>query len=226
MEATNMKKLIIILVLIIFAVSIFFLYIKRVEIIDLPSNLSSTDSIIKKTLIPTSSYSKEKAPKNSLTGLLSVDSSMVFWQGRTATESAKVIGIRQIQQGETIETDKSGKGTLSFSQILSADIKGDTKLEIVQLLPASLVFLQTRGIINYISTGIYPISIRSYHLLISGADDFSVNVDSNKRIIVLKVNKGKAVVAYNSLAYISKTLEVGSGKTLIFKDASRKVVLK
>ena len=169
----------------------------------------------------TSSFSLEKAPKNSLTGKIIDLSGDVALRPRTSTEAAKITTPREIIQGESLNTT-SGNATVQFQNIADIKLSSNSELDFVQTLPSNFVFNQTKGIVEYNKIGEAPISARIMHLLVnqdSGSMLVAVNPEEN--IITIDVLSGKITIAFNDLDYNSNVLEIFDDEKLIFNDLTR-----
>jgi hypothetical protein len=177
-------------------------------------------------LVKFSRFSLEKAPSQSLVGTITSMSGEVGHEGRLATESAKINSPVPIQQGESLSTGVDGSLILTFEKAVEINISSETSIGIIQTLPQNLVFSQTLGSAEYKKLTDIPVSVRSRHLLIKNDGDVTVSINKLKPIVTVLVNSGSATFAYNNESNTSKVLEVKAGKTLIFNDDTRRVVLK
>jgi len=69
----------------------------------------------------------------------------IDWQGRTATEAAGISAPITIQQGENLITEAGGSLTLVFQNACSLNFSEKTEIDIIQTLPADIVFSQSAG---------------------------------------------------------------------------------
>jgi len=180
------------------------------------------ETAIKKT----SAFSLENAPSESLKGEITNMIGEISWQGRIATEAAKIITPITIQQGEKLITGEKSSLSLTFNNACSIDLSEKTEVDIIQTLPANIVFSQTSGTGEYVRTGNYPISIRVLKLLVEINGNISISIDPQKPIITLTIKSGNALVAYNDLKYVSHEVMVKNNQTFTFNYDKRKGVLK
>lgn len=173
-----------------------------------------------------SSFSLENAPTESLKGNIIKMTGDIRWQSRVATESSKISTPVAIQQGEKLGTGEKSSLSLVFPDACSVDFSENTEIEIIQTLPANLVFFQTSGIGEYNKTGSDPISIRTKNLLIEVDGDIVVSINPKKPVVTLTLKTGKAIVAYNDLRFISHEVILIPGKIYTFNEDTRKGVLK
>ncbi|MCX6816844.1 MAG: hypothetical protein NTZ93_03195 [Candidatus Beckwithbacteria bacterium] len=174
----------------------------------------------------TSNFSLEKAPTESLKGKIVTMTGEISWQSRTATEAARIFSPSEIQQGEKLITGEKSNLALVFTEACSVTLSEKTEMEIVQTLPANIVFSQTNGTGEYVKTGGYPVTIRVMNLLAEEDGDMIVSIDPKKPIISLTLRSGKATAAFNDLNYVSHEMTVVAGQTFIFNYDTRKGVLK
>jgi hypothetical protein len=172
------------------------------------------------------SFSLENAPTESLKGEISTMSGKINWQGRTATEAARILSPITIQQGENLITGENSSLGLTFSDVCSVKLAEKTEVDIVQTLPANIVFSQTGGTSEYIRTGTYPVSVRANKLLTKIDGDITISFDINKPIITVSVISGNATAAFDDLKYLSHEVIISTGQKYIFNYGTRKGVLK
>jgi hypothetical protein len=218
------KKIILFLIPFLITTAIVVGYFKLIQKISTVS-IPNLPSVSFSDLVKFSRFSLEKAPSQSLVGLISSMSGDVEYESRIATEAAKINSPVPIQQGENLTTGTDGKLVLIFEKAAEINISPDTSVSIIQTLPADLVFSQSTGVSEYVKLASIPVSIRSRHLLIENAGDITVSVDKIKPVITVSVNSGSATFAYNNINNISKVLTLEAGKTLTFNDGTRRVVV-
>jgi hypothetical protein len=220
-----MKKIILFLIPFLITIAVVVFYFKLTQKIN-NLRLPVFPSVSLSDLIKLSRFSLDKAPSQSLVGTIISMSGDVEYEARMATEAAKINSPIDVQQGESLVTGVNGKLILNFDKAVEIDISSDTSIGIIQTLPANVVFFQSMGSTEYKKLANIPVSIRSKHLLIENNGDITVTIDKVKPIITVVVNSGSATFAYNNLNNISKVWTVESGKTLIFNDGTRRVVIK
>jgi hypothetical protein len=220
-----MKKIILFLIPFLITIAVVVFYFKLTQKIN-NLRLPVFPSVSLSDLIKLSRFSLDKAPSQSLVGTIISMSGDVEYEARMATEAAKINSPIDVQQGESLLTGVNGKLILNFDKAVEIDISSDTSIGIIQTLPANVVFFQSMGSTEYKKLANIPVSIRSKHLLIENNGDITVTIDKVKPIITVVVNSGSATFAYNNLNNISKVWTVESGKTLIFNDGTRRVVIK
>lgn len=192
-------------------------------------NIPDIPTISFSDLVKLSRFSLEKAPSQSLVGTITSMSGDVDYEKRLATESARLTSPVEIQQGETLETLEGAMLTLDFEDKVKVTMSEKSYLNVIQTLPANIVFYQNKGSINYKKISNVPVSVRLYHLLVNLDGDIDLFVDLENRngtVITLEVNSGTAEVAYNDIDLTSHVLSVGSGRTLIFNESNRKAVVE
>jgi hypothetical protein len=173
-----------------------------------------------------SNFSLENAPSESLRGQITEMKGSVDWQGRTATEAAKISTPIAIQQGENLITEAGGSLTLVFQNACSINFSEKTEVDIIQTLPADMVFSQVSGAAEYSKTGSYPIDIRTSTLLTELSGDATISRNPQKPVVTVFVKSGSAVAAYNDLKYISHEVTINAGQTYTFNYGTRKGVAK
>jgi hypothetical protein len=200
----------------------YFKLTQKISTISIPT----LPSISFSDIVKLSRFSLEKAPSESLVGSMSGMIGDVEYEGRTATEAAKINSPVEVQQGESLSTGTDGKLVLTFEKTAEVDISPNTFIAIIQTLPADVVISQSAGIVEYKKLADIPVTIRSYHLLVENGGDITISIDKIKPIVTISVNSGSATFAYNNIHDVSQVLNLVSGKKLIFNDSTRKVVTK
>jgi len=173
-----------------------------------------------------SNFSLEDAPSESLRGQITEMKGNVDWQGRTATEAAALSAPITIQQGENLITEAGGSLTLVFQNAATINFSEKTEIDVIQTLPADMVFSQVSGVAGYSKTGSYPVDIRTSALLTELTGNATVSRNPVKPVVTVSVKSGSAVVAYNDLKYISHEVIVNAGKTFTFNYGTRKGALR
>jgi hypothetical protein len=159
MKASKYLILTVIPVLLIAVGGFLFYKSRNRDIVEVPT--PTAISVTKNT--PT--FSIENAPSQSLKGEITTMSGEVDWQGRTATVSSQINSPQAVQQGENLTTGASGSLTLTFPNSCTINYSKNTEIDIIQTLPANVVFSQVSGTGEFIVNGSYPISIRVSSLL-------------------------------------------------------------
>ena len=177
-------------------------------------------------LVKFSRFSLEKAPSQSLVGKIAVMTGDVEYEKRLATESAKLNSKVDVQQGESLSTGENGNLVLTFEKAVEVSMSPDSKVGIIQTLPANMVFSQSMGIAEYKKLVDIPVSVRTRRLLIENGGDITVTLDEVEPIITISVNSGNATFAYNNLDNVSQLLTVDGGKTLTFNESTRRAVVE
>lgn len=178
------------------------------------------------TLFKATNFSLEKAPSETLVGRIGSMSGEVEWQGRTATESARINSLINIQQGEDLLTKDDGKASVLFNGNLEVDISPKTRVGFAQTLPADIVLFQSSGSAEYKKLGSVPVSIRVMHLLIENGGDISISVDDVRPIVTAQVINGTITFSYNDSDNVTSVTTIGTGRRLIFNDDTRIVVTR
>jgi len=173
-----------------------------------------------------SNFSLEDAPSESLRGQITKMKGNIDWQGRTATEAAGISAPITIQQGENLITEAGGSLTLVFQNACSLNFSEKTEIDIIQTLPADIVFSQVSGVAEYSKTGSYPIDIRTSTLLTELMGDATISRNPLKPIVTVFVKSGSAIVAYNDLKYISHEVTINAGQTYTFNYGTRRGVAR
>jgi hypothetical protein len=168
-------------------------------------------------------FSLDDAPSQSLKGSIDALSGDTTYISRTATEPASLASDHVVQQGEVFETGDSGSIRLSLSDQTQALLASNTSLSLVQSLPENIVFEQSSGSVTYAKTSTDPLSVTSLHLvtLLKDSGSMRVTIGSDLGIVTVRVIKGSASVAYNSLDAVANKTEVSEDQSYSFNDSLR-----
>jgi hypothetical protein len=169
-------------------------------------------------------FSLKDAPSESLKAKLEILTNDVLFEDRTATESSKITASAEVEQGERVETDKTGKAKISFPNVLDLDIFENSSISVLQTLPVNLVFSLNKGALKAEKKGQNTVSVRAKHLLINVNGSVTIVIDDKKPTITIEVTDGSAILAYNNLNYDTQSLTLLKGRKVIFNDSSRKAV--
>lgn len=171
-------------------------------------------------------FSLDNAPSQSQVGKITSMVGSVEWESRTATQSSIISSPIPVQQGESLLTNDDGSVELLFDGTADIELSHNSRVDIVQTLPAAFVFQQKSGTIEYKKLGTIPVSIRVLHLLLENDGDIQVTLDPKKPLVTVKVVNGSITVAYNNISNVSKVLTIQKSKSLTFNDQNRRVVVK
>ena len=167
-------------------------------------------------------FSIDPPPKQALVGNVTSTTGQIFWQSRTATQSAQVKDLKIVQQAELLGTGKDSSASLVFKDAVSINASSESQIEFLQTLPINFVFRQNNGAIIYEKNGTIPLSIRSLHLTMSVSNGkISLTTDMEKHIITLDVLDGSVKLGYNDVDYNTQTQVVDKGQRYIFDDDKR-----
>lgn len=190
--------------------------ISNITVPKLP-NISLSD------LIKVSRFSLVKAPSQSLVGVITSMNGDVMYEPRLATEAAKISSPTEVQQGEGVSVGEVGSAIITFKDAAEIDINSNSGVDVIQTLPANLVFKQTLGTVSYKKLGTYPVSVRVGHLLIENGGEVKVSFTKDSPLTTVVVIDGSVKIAYNNLYNVSQVKTLSSGATLIFNEANRRV---
>lgn len=173
-----------------------------------------------------SKFSLEKAPSTSLHADITLLTGEVKWQSRVATESSIITTKQQLYQGESLETGKTGKASLAFPNMLFT-LSQDTKLNIIQSLPTSIVLEQQAGEIAYQTTSSTLLGIRISPLLVeTQGGEFLISIDEDDGTVTISVKSGIVTTAYNDSDAFSTVEKIEKGQTMTFDPSTRTSSIK
>lgn len=173
--------------------------------------------------LPQTHFSIADPPSASLKGNLLSFTGTVDWQSRIATQPAQLTALRQIQQGETLETKTDGAATAQFPKAGFISLAPSTQIDFAQTLPDTIVFVQDSGEATYTATkSNTPLSIRSLDLLTrieNGTSTITIAGDDNT--ITVQVQSGQAIEAYDDTNYVSHVVTISEGQQFIFDGGAK-----
>lgn len=173
------------------------------------------------TPLPQSEFSMQNPPTDSIDGLISTISGQVQWESRIATMPATLYTGIPIEQGESVNTKKTGSLELSFPQIGTFQLQNNTQLNIIQTLPTSAVFEQPAGNVTYTKIGKTPLAIKSLGLLIQlSSGVMSITTDSDRQMVTVDLTDGSAQTAYVNSNNTSSVQDLHPGDKYIFNDTT------
>jgi len=183
--------------------------------------------VTKKTVQKKSSFSIEEPPKNSVKGTIESISGSVKWESRIATAPSEIIKPVKISQGEVLETSEDGEATIIFKDIASIVLSSESKLSIIQTLPANFVFDQKSGSVSYEKLGETPISVRALHMLTKiNSGKITLSIDSETGEITIDAKKGSAQIGFNNIDNVSTVVDIEKGEKLIYNDETRETLVE
>jgi hypothetical protein len=179
-------------------------------------------TIVQKISPQEEKFSIESPPKQSQKGVVASMSGQILWQSRIAAEPAEIKDLKQVQQAELLATGKESNISINFKDVVTITLSSESEIEFVQTLPINFVFRQNKGEINYLKKGMIPLSIRSFHLLMTFSDgEYLLNTNFDDHTLELTVKKGLVKAAYNNIQYETQTADIKEGEKFIFEDDSR-----
>ncbi len=170
----------------------------------------------------TSELSLFNAPSDSLTGKITGLSGTILWTARDNNQQL-ITKPQNIQQGEEVETGTNSSLKMAFNNIVFISISANSKLSIIQTLPANLVFNQLFGKLEYekLNSSI-PVSVRALDLLININDGESeISVDKNDSTIKISIKTGDVTIAFTDTNNKTIIQNIKSGEDLIFNNNSK-----
>lgn len=176
-----------------------------------------------KEVFNSSKFSLLNAPSQSLKADVKNLKGDVLWKNRISDNATKIENLISIQQGEGIETGEDGSVDLNFLDTANIKVFPNTKLDIIQTLPADLVFKQSSGEVTYQKTSTIPVSIRIAPVLIEVLGEVTINLDDTKNILTVT---GQSKTAFNNKANVTRLIELKKDETVTINLNNLKVVAK
>ncbi len=172
--------------------------------------------------LPTESFSIANPPTESLKGLVSGMKGTIMWESRVATAPATISTLKEVSQGELLNTGKNGAISLVFSNLAAIEEKSNSSLSIVQTLPSNLVFSQSKGDIVYEKNGDSPLSVRvADGVLLVENGRFEVAVDEKKDQVTIDALQGSAKFGFEDENNVSQVFDIKAGKKFLFDGPSK-----
>ena len=172
-------------------------------------------------------FSLDEPPSQSLKGLITNLDGDVRILGRTATEEASLNSPTvSVQQGENYITGDDGELSIIFKNAVELDMDQNSEVDVIQTIPAGIVFSQINGEVSYKKIGDYPVTVRTSYLLTEIDGDVAITRDTDNFLVAIKINSGSVTFAYNDKDYISRVIEAEEGQVFSFNYDTRQGVLK
>ncbi len=169
-------------------------------------------------------FSIAVAPSESIRGNIKQMTGNVFWQSRTATESAFLTSLITLQQGEEIQTKENSSLIVEFPNVINIAILPKTQIDFVQTLPVEFVTSIASGSATFKKLSDIPVSVRSYHLLVKqNSGEVSMSIDTDNGITHLNIISGSVTLAYNDLDLTSHVANFTASQKINFNDATREI---
>jgi hypothetical protein len=174
-----------------------------------------------KEIFDSSKFSLLDAPSESLRAGVKNLNGDVVWKNRIAETPTKVDTLSQVQQGESLITGEDGSVDLDFLDTAYIKLQSNSEVDIIQTLPANIVFKQLSGVVTYQKISTVPVSVRVSPILIEVLGNVSVSInDINGRITISGLSK----VAYNDKANTTRLIDVSDNQSIVFNPDTLKVV--
>lgn len=179
-----------------------------------------------KDVVKFSRFSMEKAPSESLVGKITELNESVTYESRNATDSAAVNTTQAVQQGEKYVTNETGSFKINFENFAEIKVENSTVLDVIQTLPAALVFNLPQGQAMFSKLSSYPVTIRAGRMLVENEGVISVVHNKEDSEITISIIKGTAAIAYNNINFDTQFIKLTEGQVLIFDNNKRNSVVK
>jgi hypothetical protein len=147
----------------------------------------------------------------------------VVWKNRIAETPTKVDTLSQVQQGESLITGEDGSVDLDFLDTAYIKLQSNSEVDIIQTLPANIVFKQLSGVVTYQKISTVPLSVRVSPLLIEILGNVSISIDKANGHIEIT---GPSKIAYNDKSNTTRLIELSDNKTVVFNPDTLKVVAR
>lgn len=169
-------------------------------------------------------FSLANPPSESLDGQILTMSGEVSWQSRISTESAKILVSQTVRQGEALSTGPDGNVLFIIGNAVQVEMSNDSVIDVIQTLPANILFKQSKGTVMYKRTGIFPVSARVLNLLADTEGSMEISIDN--QVVTLNVISGTSTVAYNDRNMINRQIKLSTGSTYVFNNVKKTGVLR
>lgn len=179
--------------------------------VSLNKSVGTDNTVTTNTLatIAKTKFSMSSAPSESLRGIVNDIKGQVRWQSRTATTSANLVDTILIQQGENISTGQDGQLNIQFASSSAMMLSANTEVEVIQTLPTSMVFRQSKGSARYSALAKTPVSVRILNALVNiKSGVVTIEIDGETGLVMLSQESGASTIAYNSPDYVTKVWDI------------------
>jgi hypothetical protein len=174
---------------------------------------------------PTSSFSIESPPLESLKGSIASRSGTLLWESRIATEPSELKDNRELKQGEQLITQDKSNVTVNFNQVGEIFLAENTVLSFIQTRPIDFVVEQKKGVVTYTVNGSTPISVRIRNALITKTSGImQITIREGDSVIVISTIKGTAQIGFNDLDLISRVFTLREGQIYEYNSDERTTI--
>jgi len=156
-------------------------------------------------------------PAQAITATLSQSTGVVEQFTRQADDYQEATPGGIIHHGESIAT-KRGAATITLANLGIVSLRDDAEISFVNLIPDSLMFLHTAGVIDYKTHA----SIRALHALVELAGDATISVDAP--IVKILVTSGTAKIALVDNENNTNVWNFVQSQSAIVNDETRTIV--
>ena len=162
---------------------------------------------------PSSTFSVETPPSESLQGTIASRAGTLFWESRIATVPSELKENVPIQQGEQLITEEKSTATVKFDTASTITLSENSDISFIQTLPVDFVVGQIKGTIKYVMDGTTPLSIRVRNALITKTSGIiQITVTDADPIILISTLQGTAQIGFNDLDYVSQVFTLREGQ--------------
>lgn len=169
-----------------------------------------------------SSFSLAKAPSASLLASLVSFSGKVNWESRIATQSVRLTEVRNLQQGEALDTEEAGHAVLVFPGKSLITLSPQTKINLIQTLPTNIVIAQPSGTVQYDTIGTALFSVRADDLLLNiTSGSITVKNDTDTHLVSVTVHTGVTTAAYTDLENMTQLASLSAGEHFTYDTTTQ-----
>jgi len=173
-----------------------------------------------------SNFLIENPPSKSLIGKMTELLGDISFESRVATMPASIKEPVDVHQGEIIKIGEKGSVTVSFDNELTLKLSDLTDLTFSQTLPSNIVLNQKDGQVNYVKTGVTPVSIRLLQSLLNIENgEVVVGIDTETHEVIINIKKGGATIGFNDIDNVSTIVSLHEGKKYLFNSDERTISL-
>lgn len=189
----------------------------------IPSSVVLTQ--IKPTAIPSSTFSIETPPSESLQGSISARLGTLLWESRIATEPSELTTDVKMKQGERLLTTAKSSAVITFDKLGSISLSENSDLSFIQTLPIDFVVQQKSGSIVYELNDTTPLSIRIRNALITKTSGkINVSMADGDSVIVISTLEGTAQIGFNDVDIISQVFTLREGQVYEYNSDERTAI--
>lgn len=163
-------------------------------------------------------------PAQALTGELTVTKGHAEIFKRIADNFSEASSGAKILTGESVYTRTNSTARVEVKELVEVYFNPGSEVAFVNLFKENALLQQKSGTVHYNLNSIYPVSVRTLHLL-STVYEGSATITVDSPEITVNIPKGRGKIAFVDTDNNTQILELSSGQKALINDITRKAEL-